>query len=69
MKNKKPFMRKFFILIVIACMMTGSVFAQPSSGVNGTVKDNTGKPLQSVTVSLLNAADSSLVKTDVTDNN
>ncbi len=49
--------------------MTGSVFAQPSSGVNGTVKDNTGKPLQSVTVSLLNAADSSLVKTDVTDNN
>ena len=61
-------MRKFFILSALSIIGTaGSVFAQSPSAVSGTVKDNTAKPLQSVTVSLLNAADSTLVKTDVTD--
>lgn len=61
-------MRKFFILSALSIIGTaGSAFAQNPSAVSGSVKDNTAKPLQSVTVSLLNAADSTLVKTDVTD--
>ncbi len=48
-------------------LFAGSAFSQSPSPVTGFVKDNAGKPLQSVTVSLLNAADSGLVKTDVTD--
>ncbi len=47
-------------------LLSGSAFAQGFSSVSGTVKDNAGKPLPSVTVSLLIAKDSSLVKTDVT---
>jgi len=68
MKNKKPFMRKILSIAAAGMfLLTGSAFAQAPSSVTGTVKDNAGKLLQSVTVSLLNASDSSLVKTDVTD--
>jgi len=60
-------MRKFLLSSVIAVIVSANVSAQSSSGISGMVKDQSGKPLQSVTVSLLNASDSSLVKTDVTD--
>lgn len=60
-------MRKIAILTAaIVLFLTGSSFAQ-SSSIKGNVKDASGKPLQSVTVSLLQAKDSALVKTDVTD--
>ncbi|MES2848157.1 MAG: TonB-dependent receptor [Bacteroidota bacterium] len=60
-------MRKFFIVFTLFTILLGnSAFAQSPSVVKGNVKDGSGKPLQSVTVSLLNAADSGLVKTDVT---
>ncbi len=60
-------MRKIAILTTaIVLFFAGSSFAQ-SSSIKGNVKDASGKPLQSVTVSLLQAKDSALVKTDVTD--
>lgn len=62
-------MRKIAILTsVLFLFFAGSSFAQ-SSSIKGTVKDASGKPLQSVSVSLLQAKDSALVKTDVTDKN
>ncbi len=61
-------MRKFFLVFnLFTLLLAVSAFAQGQSSVKGNVKDGSGKPLQSVTVSLLNAADSGLVKTDVTD--
>ncbi len=48
-------------------MITTQSIAQSKTTVSGSVQDNTGKGLQSVTVSLLLAKDSSLVKADVTD--
>ena len=61
-------MRKIFILTALSIfLLCGNSLAQGISSVKGNVKDGNGKPLQSVTVSLLNAKDSSLVKTDVTD--
>lgn len=63
-------MRKICILATLLIFLfTGSSFAQELSAIKGTVKDGAGKSLQSVTVSLLNVKDSSLVKTDVTDHN
>ena len=38
-----------------------SSFAQPTGQVKGLIKDEGGKPIPSVTVSLLKAKDSSLV--------
>ncbi|MBL0355652.1 MAG: TonB-dependent receptor [Chitinophagaceae bacterium] len=62
-------MKKIFILTAAALLsLAGRSVAQSPSAISGSVKDNANKPLQSVTVSLLNAKDSSLVKTDVTDN-
>lgn len=52
-------------LLVLAMATQG--LAQSRSTVSGEVKDNNGKGIQSVTVSLLNAKDSSLAKADVTD--
>lgn len=61
-------MRKIAILtMILAFFFAGSPMVQAQSTIKGTVKDASGKPLQSVTVSLLNAKDSALVKTDVTD--
>jgi len=45
---------------------TMQVSAQIKSTIHGTVNDTKNQPLQSVTVSLLKAKDSSLVKTDIT---
>jgi iron complex outermembrane recepter protein len=69
MKNKKLIiMRKIAILTInLALIFSGNLFAQSSSSIKGSVKDASGKPLQSVTVSLLQAKDSALIKTDVTD--
>ena len=62
-------MRRFLFLAVAVLAITTQGFTQSKSTVTGNVKDNTGKALQSVTVSLLQAKDSSLVKADVTDAN
>lgn len=63
-------MRKICLLATLSIILfAGSSFAQELSSVKGNVKDGAGKSLQSVTVSLLNVKDSSLVKTDVTDKN
>jgi iron complex outermembrane recepter protein len=58
-------MRK--ILCLALFFVTASMANAQSYLVKGIVKDPSGKPLQSVTVALLKAADSALIKTDVTD--
>ena len=69
MQQKNNHMKKiiistlFFTLCIIA-----TAFTQNNTTIIGTVQDKNNKPLQSVTVSLLKASDSSLVKTAVTDN-
>ena len=61
-------MRKIAILTTaIVLFLAGTSFAQSSSSIKGNVKDASGRSLQSVTVSLLQASDSALIKTDVTD--
>ncbi len=63
-------MRRLISMTVLGLLMTTTqIFAQSRSTVDGSVKDNNGKALESVTVSLLKAKDSSLVKTDITDGN
>ena len=54
----------FTALLLLAVTKTN---AQGTAPVSGTVKDGNNKPLQSVTVSLLQAKDSGLVKTDISD--
>ncbi|NCT93419.1 MAG: TonB-dependent receptor [Chitinophagaceae bacterium] len=61
-------MRKYTLTTVLSLMMALVGFAQNKGTVKGMVKDAGGKAIQSVTVSLLKAKDSSLVKADVTDN-
>ncbi len=58
--------RLLFQALIAGLALTTQAFAQGRTTVTGTVKDNTGKGLAAVTVSLLQAADSSLVKADVT---
>jgi iron complex outermembrane recepter protein len=61
-------MRRFFILALAALTVFGTEsFAQGNTTVNGRVTDNTGKSLSAVTVSLLQAKDSSLIKAAITD--
>jgi iron complex outermembrane receptor protein len=60
-------MRRLLVMAVLGLAITTQGFAQSRTTVSGSVKDNSGKALQSVTVSLLQAKDSSLVKADVTD--
>ncbi|MEO8174185.1 MAG: TonB-dependent receptor, partial [Sediminibacterium sp.] len=60
-------MRRLLVMAVLGLAITTQGFAQSRVTVSGSVKDNSGKALQSVTVSLLQAKDSSLVKADVTD--
>ena len=56
-------------MAVVGLAITTQSFAQGKATVTGQVKDNAGKGLQSVSVSLLQAKDSSLIKADVTDGN
>ncbi len=63
-------MRRILVLAMLGLTtIFNSAFAQSSHSIKGKITDNTGKIVQSVTVSLLKAADSSLVKADVTDAN
>ncbi len=67
-RTKLTTMRRFVLLTALALVVaTTESFAQGKATVAGTVNDHTGKALQAVTVSLLQAKDSSLVKADVTD--
>ncbi len=63
-------MRRILTAAVIGLSsLLNTAIAQTSSTIKGKISDNTGKALQSVTVSLLKSTDSSLVKADVTDAN
>jgi len=67
---KQNNMRRILLLAVMGLTtIFNSSFAQSSHSIKGKVTDNSGKGIQSVTVSLLKATDSSLVKADVTDAN
>lgn len=67
---KTTTMRRLISMTVWGLLMTTTqISAQNKSTVDGNVKDNNGKALESVTVSLLKAKDSTLVKTDITDAN
>lgn len=57
-------MRKMFMLLVAAGLLTSATWAQK---ISGTVKDDQGKNLEKTTVSLLRAKDSSVVKFGATD--
>lgn len=61
-------MRKLFIAILLITT-TASAFAQTTTKISGTIKDESGKGFSAATVSLLQAADSALVKAAVSDKN
>lgn len=60
-------MRRIVLIALTALAITAQGFAQSGITVTGNVKDLSGKSLQAVSVSLLQAKDSSLVKADITD--
>jgi len=56
------------MMMALALVITGTEsFAQTKTSVTGIVTDAANNPIQAVTVTLLNAKDSSLVKADVSD--
>ncbi|MCW3114137.1 MAG: hypothetical protein JWR18_2533 [Segetibacter sp.] len=60
-------MRLTFTLFLFTSLFTISSFGQTKGTITGVVKDESGKLLPSVTVSLLKAKDSALVKVGVSD--
>jgi outer membrane receptor protein involved in Fe transport len=61
-------MRRISLFTALLALFTATAgFAQSRTSISGTVTDAKGNALQSVTVALLLAKDSSLVKADVTD--
>ena len=60
-------MRKLLLSGIGLIAMATTIFAQSKSTITGTVKDNSGKPLSGITVTLLKQKDSSLVKTSITE--
>jgi iron complex outermembrane recepter protein len=60
--------RRIINLMTLLLLFITSAFAQNNTTISGTVVDKNNKAVQSVTVSLLKATDSSLVKTAITDN-
>lgn len=60
-------MRLIFTLILLSVLSTFSADAQTSGKITGDIRDESNKLLASVTVSLLKAADSALVKVGVSD--
>lgn len=58
--------KQLTVLLALLCLAQFS-FAQSPGKISGAVKDGKGSPLSNITVSLVQAADSSLVKADVTD--
>jgi iron complex outermembrane receptor protein len=59
-------MRKILSMMLLLAFTTTS-FAQPKNTLTGQVKDESGKALAAVTVSLLKAKDSSMLKAEVSD--
>ena len=55
------------VAIVMMSLLTSAATAQSTATVSGTVTDNNNKPLAAVTVSLLQAKDSGLVKASISD--
>ncbi len=62
-------MRSIFITLTALMFFAVKTTAQNQITIKGLVNDINNKPLQSVTISLLKAKDSSLIKTEVTDAN
>src|SRR5215203_3222437 len=62
-------MRKVFSIAFLIIGISFTVNAQTTGNIRGTVKDEEGKSMQSATVSLLRALDSSLVKAALSDKN
>lgn len=60
-------MNKKFRSTIICILLSLTGFAQSFTGISGNVKDESGNLKQNVTVLLINATDSALVKTSVTD--
>jgi hypothetical protein len=58
-------MRKIVLSLIVILECTLSSFSQSKSTLKGIVNDNTGKPLQAVTIALLKAKDSSLLKVEI----
>lgn len=63
--------KKVFIIIVFILVALGKIFSQQQGGtgitITGAITDVLNKPMPGVAVELVNAADSSLVKTTVSD--
>lgn len=60
-------MKKITSILLVCLLISAGSFAQTNTGkITGTITDNTGKTLQSASVSLLKAKDSALVKLAVT---
>jgi outer membrane receptor protein involved in Fe transport len=60
-------MRIFNIVVLLLMLLATAANAQTTARIWGVVRSEAGKPLASVTVSLLKQSDSSLVKMDVSD--
>ncbi|MDB5231382.1 MAG: Outer rane receptor protein mostly Fe transport [Chitinophagaceae bacterium] len=60
---------KTWLLVLMLTTISTLGFSQSKSSINGEVKDNNGRALQAVTVSLLSKKDSSLIKADISDAN
>jgi iron complex outermembrane recepter protein len=60
-------MKLHLIIAVSSLLASLQLSAKTPATVSGVVKDNNNNPLQSVTVTLLKASDSSLAKADITD--
>lgn len=59
---------RYSITLFVICLLSLDTIAQNKIGkISGSINDNANKPLQSISVSLLKAKDSSLVKVAVTD--
>ena len=60
--------RRCLALMLLACLLPGAASAQQSSGIAGTVKDNSGAVLPGVTVEVASPVLIERVRTGVTDN-
>lgn len=61
-------MYRFFALLFVLCSISGASAGQMTTTISGSVTEQ-GKPLSTVMVSLLDAADSAWIKTEVTSDN
>jgi iron complex outermembrane recepter protein len=63
----KEMKKKIFTMMAVVVCAAMQAMAQAPSKISGTITDNKNNALKAITISLLNAKDSSLVKADVTD--